>query len=288
MAVPIFAEDQHPFDGLLSELHQLSVDEVIIAQNQNINVGQVLGAIGVTANMTVSAAVAGANNVGTSTFGTITPSTVAQNGVYQVTVLTTLATSAFTVTRPDGTIDGTGKIGSAYTGQISFTLTAGGTPTDGDTYAITVTRPFDEAGEQYEAWGPGATDGSQVAVAIALQPVTTGAGMTQKIAALRRDGAYRAVAAAFGATSFTASQSTTTLTVTALPGYASQIVLGSTVTSTGTSETITAFGTGTGGIGTYTVSQSQTLTSQNMTAACTAAQIAFATEQLAAQRIVLR
>jgi len=199
MAVTAFTEAQHPMDGLLEALHQLSIDEVIIAQSQTILVGMLLGTIGVVANMTLTGAVGG-HNVGTSTIGSITGTTQSQNGVYSIVLL---SATEFEVQRPDGTVDGAGAIGAAYTvGTVNFTITTGGTPTVGDLFTITVTRPFDEGGEQYEAWNPTATDGSQIAVGIALYPAVTASGQTARITALRRDGEFRlsAVNFASGAT----------------------------------------------------------------------------------------
>lgn len=287
MAVTAFVEAQHPMDGLLDTLHNLSVDEVIIANNQTILVGQVLGPLGVVANMTLVGSV-GAGNVGTATIGTISGTTQSQNGNYNIVLLATSSTGAFEVGKPDGTIDGVGKIGTAYTGGINFTITTGGTPTIGDTFTVAVTRPFDEGGEQFKAWSPGAVDGSAQALAIALYPAVTGASTTQKIAALRRDGVFRLSAVNFAPSSFTATQSTTTLTVTAMAPGSGPIVLGQTLTSTGTSETVTAFGTGLGGVGTYTVSVSQTLASQLIAGSTTTAQQAFAQQQLAVKNIILR
>lgn len=66
---------------------------------------------------------------------------------------------------------------------------------------------------------------------------------------------------------FTASISTTTMTVTAVSSgslFVGQLISGTGVT---TNTTITALGTGTGGTGTYTVSQSQTVASENLTGA---------------------
>lgn len=287
MAVPAFTEAQHPMDGVISYDVRVSFDEVIIAQNQTILVGQILGPLGIVADMTLVGAV-GAANVGTATIGTITGSTQSQNGIYNIVLLATSATGAFEVGRPDGTIDGIGKIGTAYTGGVNFTITTGGTPTLGDTFTVTVTRPFDESGEQFEAWAPGATDGSQSANCIALYPAQTGPSQTKKITAFRRVGEYRLSAANFASSSFTATQSTTTLNVTAMGSGSGPIVLGQTIASTGTSQTVTAFGTGLGGVGTYTVSQSQTLTSQVMAGSTTTAQQAFAQQQLAKNHLILR
>jgi hypothetical protein len=181
MTATIFTEAVHPMAPLIEAVHNLSIDEVVIAQSQTIVVGQVLGSIGVVADYT-----------GTQTMGSLSVSTTAINGIYNVVQLTAGATGEFEVQRPDGTVDGVGKIGTAYTGQINFTITTGGSPAVGDTFNVTVTRPFNEAGEQFEAWNPAATDGSQNAAAIALYPAVTGAGATARIAALRRDGTARA------------------------------------------------------------------------------------------------
>jgi hypothetical protein len=190
MAATVFTEAVHPQAPLIQAVHNLSVDEVIIAASQTIVVGQVLGAIGVTASETISgAAVSG--NAGTATIGSLSTNSAAINGVYNIVLLTAGATGEFEVQRPDGSVDGVGKIGTAYVGQINFTITTGGSPAVGDAWNVTVTRPFNEAGEQFEAWNPAATDGSQTASAIALYAVTTGAGVTARIAALRRDGVAR-------------------------------------------------------------------------------------------------
>lgn len=292
MTATVFVEAQHPFDGLLAgDIHNLSIDEVIIAQNQVILEGQVLGPLGIIADMTLVGAV-GAGNVGTSTIGSITGATNSQNGVYNIVLLATSATGALEVQKPDGTVDGVGKIGTAYAGSINFTITNGGTATIGDSFTVTVTRPFDEAGEQFKAWGPGATDGSQAASAIALQPAVTGSGQTQKIAALRRDAPFRASAVNFGSASIAAGTiSTTTLTVSAMAPGSGPIVPGTTLAGAGvtTNTKVTAFGTGTGGIGTYTVDTSQTVSSPvPMTVGPTAVQQAFAQQQLAAKGIILR
>ncbi len=187
----VYSEAVRPMAPLIEARHALSLDEVIIAQNQMIVIGQVLGAIGVTGLETVSSA-AGAGNVGASTIGSASSTSSAVNGVYQIVLLQTSLTAEFEVIRPDGTIDGLGKVGTAYAGSINFTITAGGTPTIGDTFSVTVIRPLGEGGEQFEAWSPTAADGSQTAVAVALYPCVTGTGQTAKITVARRDCTLRA------------------------------------------------------------------------------------------------
>jgi hypothetical protein len=68
--------------------------------------------------------------------------------------------------------------------------------------------------------------------------------------------------APIGAASVTASQSGTTLTVSAVAS--GKLLVGQTIVSSGSLETISSFGTGAGGVGTYTVSVSQKLSSQRM------------------------
>lgn len=189
MTATIFTEAVHPMAPLIEAIHNLSIDEVVIAASQTIVVGQVLGSTGLTSAETISASAL--TGTGTQTIGSLSTNDTAINGAYSVEQISGGATGEFEVRRPDGSLDGTGKIGTAYAGSINFTITTGGTPAVGDYFTVTVTRPFDEGGEQFEAWSPSATDGSQNASAIALYPVTTGAGVTARIAALRRDGTAR-------------------------------------------------------------------------------------------------
>jgi hypothetical protein len=196
MTATVFTEAMHPMAPLLEAHHNLSIDEVIIAASQTIVVGQVLGAIGVAADETLTVAAA-AGNVGD---GTVTPDATApvrsdaKDGAYSVVFLTTGATAEFEVTDPDGQVVGTGAVGTGFAGPIKFSIADDSSHhyTVGDRLTMTVLRPFNEAGEQFEAWSPTATDGSQTAVAVAMYPVTTGAGQTAKIAAVRRDAAVRA------------------------------------------------------------------------------------------------
>lgn len=192
MTQPVFTEVLHPMEPIVAFKKGVSIDEVIIAQNQTIVVGQVLGAIGVAGEESV-AVTYGAGNAGNATLGTVTINPQALDGAYQGVYLTAGATAEFELQAPDGTVAGAGKVGTAFAGPISFTIAAGSNAVAvGDTFTATVLRPFGEAGEQLEAWSPSATDGSQIAVAVALYPAVTGAGQTAKIAAMRREGAVRA------------------------------------------------------------------------------------------------
>ena len=192
MTATVFSEAQHPFDGLLEAHHQLSIDEVIVAASQTIVVGNLVGAIGVAADETAVTAYAAGNRRVLPR--TVTIGSAAINGLYQGVFLTAGATAEFELQAPDGTVAGTAKIGTAFSGPIAFTFSETTPPAVGDIFTVAVTRPFDEAGEVFEAWSPTATDGSQVPAGIALQGVTTGAGATATIAVLRRDAAFRSIA----------------------------------------------------------------------------------------------
>jgi hypothetical protein len=199
MTVAVFTEAQHPFDGLLENEHQLSIDEVTIAPSQTIVVGALLGAVGVVADMsaTPGAPVLGP---GSSGDGVLTMDATAPirsdaiNGVYQVEFSGSGATATFNLIDPNGVDVGAGAVGTTFSGPLKFEIAddAAHHYNLGDVIPITVVRPL--YGEQFEAWSPTATDGSQVPVAIACYPATTGAAQTVKIAALRRNGSWRASA----------------------------------------------------------------------------------------------
>ena len=57
----------------------------------------------------------------------------------------------------------------------------------GDTFTITVLVPYDQGGQQFEAWAPGAADGSQTANCVALYPAVPPAGQTATMVAARRN-----------------------------------------------------------------------------------------------------
>lgn len=76
----------------------------------------------------------------------------------------------FVVTRPDGTVDGHGKVGVAYTGQVKFTIADGSTDfIAGDQFTIPVTVAAGSL--KYVAHDEAATDGSQVAAGVVARYV---------------------------------------------------------------------------------------------------------------------
>jgi hypothetical protein len=92
----------------------------------------------------------------------------------------------FDVYRPDGTRDGQAVEGAAYDGQIKFQIDASGADFEvGDkfTLAVTIAAAADEG--QYKALDLTASDGAEVASAIAIYGVTTGSGETAKISIIK-------------------------------------------------------------------------------------------------------
>jgi hypothetical protein len=101
-----------------------------------LDIGVIMGRIIVSGGAIANAS-AGGGNVGNGTIGTESVvAGAAQVGTYTVTF--TDATH-FNVTDPKGNLVGAGVSGSAFSNQITFTLTAGGTPNAaGDTYTMVV------------------------------------------------------------------------------------------------------------------------------------------------------
>jgi hypothetical protein len=99
-----------------------------------LDVGTVMGRITVGGGA-IANAVAGGSNVGNGTVGSESVvAGAAQVGTYTVTF--TLAT-AFNVTDPKGVLVGSGVTGTAFSNQIGFTITAGGTAfAAGDTFTM--------------------------------------------------------------------------------------------------------------------------------------------------------
>lgn len=185
MTVTVFTEALHPCAFIVSEAPAYqSRDSVTIAVSQTILAGQVLGKTGTPASET-DAVGAAAGNAGNGTIGTVTIGGTAVDGAYVLVMLTAGATAEFELHDPNGIVVGTGKVGTAFVGPLSFTITAGGNAfAVGDEFTITVARPL--ALDAYEALNLSASDGSNVAVAIAAYPITTGGSATGKIMAITR------------------------------------------------------------------------------------------------------
>ncbi|MFG1461735.1 head decoration protein [Xanthobacter sp. DSM 24535] len=175
-------ETLHAGGFLLSELPDfMSREAIVIAASQTLVAGHVLGKTATDTGVTATAAPV-AGNTGNSTIAMANPavSSKAKNGKYRGVHLT-----ATTVRweDPNGVEIGQSTHGAAFNKEVKFTITAGGTANVvGDAYEITV--GIEDADEVYKGFDPTATDGSEVAVAILWDGVTTGAGETARATAI--------------------------------------------------------------------------------------------------------
>ena len=127
-------------------------------------VGTVFGKI-TRGAQTVGAAAAFTGNATNATVSAPTAVAGASEGKYAVLGLTSGATGAFAVFKPDGTLDGIGKVGTAYDGTVKFTVTDGTNHLAvGDGWSITIT--YAAGSGKYVPVNASATDGSQYAAAI--------------------------------------------------------------------------------------------------------------------------
>lgn len=141
--------------------------------------------------------VAASFNVGNGAF-TMDPTApvnvaTAQAGTYSA-VCTAVAANAgtFTVYDPNGTSLGTVTVaGSAFNTQIKFTIADGSIDFAlGDTFYINV-RIGEATAFEYLPLNLSATDGTQIAAAIAVYPVVTGGSTRVPVAGIRRDAEVR-------------------------------------------------------------------------------------------------
>lgn len=156
-------EKLHASGFIISEQDvTLSRDNCVLLSGQNLGAGAVLGKKA-TAGTAVGAADAG--NTGTSTIGSVTVGGGAKPGIYTIVMVGAGATAPFEVQDPDGLQIGDGKIGTAFAGDVNFTITnVGGTTVAGDRYTVTVS----QLTVKYLVLTPAATDGSQRAAGILI------------------------------------------------------------------------------------------------------------------------
>lgn len=161
MAGVTLTETRHAEGFIVSEVPggRLSRDQGMLISGQKVTAGTVLG----TVLGTTAAATAKVNNTGNGTFGTINMLPPAIEGRY---VLTMETATTFVVVDPNGNELPHGATGSAYAeGGLSFTLTAGGTAfVQGDGFDLNVSA----TGAGYAVYDPTATNGQEIATAIAL------------------------------------------------------------------------------------------------------------------------
>lgn len=134
------------------------VDEITLKSGENLTGGAVLAAVQLgTSTVTVGSAVSGTGGtVGNGTV-TITADDGAMAGEWSVEITTSGATGKFKVNRPDGTVDGTGAVGTAYngTGSLNVTLADGSNDwTAGDIIPVTVSYEDGESEVEYIEYDP--------------------------------------------------------------------------------------------------------------------------------------
>lgn len=163
-------EGQHRAEFIVSETEgTISRENVTFLAGQTLKAGHVLGKVSVgTASGTASS-----GNTGNGTISSVSVGTGAKAGDYKVTCIEP-ATGAgtFSVEDPDGVTIGSAQVGTAFTGEVNFTLTAGSTDfVAGDSFTVTVA-----AGSgKYKEYNPANTDGSEKAIALSLDNVDASA-----------------------------------------------------------------------------------------------------------------
>ena len=169
-------EGQHKGEFLVTEAEgSLSRETVTALSGQTLQPGHVLGKV--TVGTATGAAVSG--NTGNGTIGTVSAGSAAKPGVYQIICIEPATDSGtFEVEDPDGVIVGRAVVGSAFAGPVNFTIADGGTDfAAGDRFTVTVA-----AGSgKYKEYNPANTDGSQTALAIALDAVDASGGDTPAV-----------------------------------------------------------------------------------------------------------
>lgn len=165
-----------------------SREQVTIAEGESVVAGQVLGKVGVNEGaVTVDAAVFTGTGDGTYTPGTPAYGAGVMEGTYRVVcVEKTDDSGLFEVIRPDGTIDGQAVVGTAYNGQLKFTIADGSTDfAQGAAFAVPVTiAAADDEGE-YKALDLSATDGAENAAAVAFDAYDASDAAVQGVAMVR-------------------------------------------------------------------------------------------------------
>lgn len=102
----------------------------------NASAGKPIGGIEAAAENTIASA-AYAGNTGNGTLGTLSALAAAQSGAYNVVFV---AATKFEVYDPSGKFVAVGTTGVAFSNQVQFTITAGGTAfVAGDGFTVTVT-----------------------------------------------------------------------------------------------------------------------------------------------------
>jgi hypothetical protein len=188
------SEGRHAAEGILSEANgKRSRGVSTIAASCTVLAMMLLGQIAEGDSgggvQTVAAAVAYAGNTaGSGTVGSLTADAHAPAGRYNLVCIEPGTNAGkFEVTKPDGTVDGIATVAVAYNGTLNFTISDATDFVAGDGFYVDVSYADVSTAGQWKPWDPEATDGTQNAGAVAIYPVTTGAGETAEISVIKRD-----------------------------------------------------------------------------------------------------
>lgn len=185
-----FTEGRHAAEFVLAEANgNRSRESAIIVDAVAILVGQVLGLLAKdTGAVTVGAPAFTGTGDGTMTLATPAYGDGVREGTYRARLIEVGVNSGqFEVVRPDGSIDGFATVGSAYVGQINFTIADGAIDFSGAAQFTSAVAIADPTGVgAYARLDPSVGNGAQTAAAIALYPLAA-AETNRKIAVIARE-----------------------------------------------------------------------------------------------------
>lgn len=165
-----------------------SREEVTVAASQTLAAGAALGQITRgAATVTPGAVTSGSGGTpGDGLIGVVTVDAGGQAGTYKQLFTSAGATALFNILRPDGTLDGVGKTGTAYNGMLNLTQADGAADyAAGDYRSIVV--EFAAGSDQVVIHDPEGTDGRENFYGFITSAVTTGVGETALAVAIVRD-----------------------------------------------------------------------------------------------------
>lgn len=173
----VFTEGRHPAEFILAEANgNRSRDNGIIAAGLAVLAGTVLGLIAAnTGAVTVGAPAFSGTGNGALTKANPAYGAGVLEGTYRIQLIDEGANAGdFEVVRPDGTIDGFASVGTAYDGQVKFTIADGATDFASPAAFTLPVTIADLAGVgQFGPLDLDGTDGTEKAAAIALYPVAS-------------------------------------------------------------------------------------------------------------------
>jgi hypothetical protein len=189
----VLTESRHPGGLMVSEAPgRYSRQAVTIAVA--VIAGQILGAGTSGMGSFAAAAAVAAKPGGNTGNGMVSAPTVGANvqaGTYR---LVALSAAAWQVEDPQGRVIGEAVNGTAFAGQIGFTIAAGGTAfAAGDAFSIAVAETDPSDVGQFEPLNLSATDGTQNAAGISWGNYTPPAGGTIAGLAIVREAEVRGV-----------------------------------------------------------------------------------------------